>query len=203
MKKFVLLFVSIITISVCKSQKLRVSAGASFGKLDWNFSGQKFFPDNASSFTAGIGIEYAKLGVLSISSNLEYLQKAGKDTILYTDALGNEIRKETITAKLNYIMLNTFAKVKPPMKGNTKPFLNAGLYAGYLASANKTVGSIDNFHRLNFGTILGLGIGHYFSKFEIGIEGNYLLSLAKIYSKDGTEIKGNNGTVKLYFAVSL
>jgi hypothetical protein len=204
MKKIFFLIVFLGFTQCSHAQVLKVSVGSSFSKLDWKLNGNtKLFPKSAASFTAGVGIEYLNLKVLSLSSNIEYLQKSGRDKITYTDQSGNDIGTDIITAKLNYVVANTYAKLSPPLSGKTKPFVNLGLYAGYLASVNKTVGSKDDFNTFNFGAVVGLGVAYKIGKMHIGIEANYLPSFNELYKTANASIKDQTFTAKLYCGIKL
>ncbi len=185
------------------AQIVKISAGSSFSKLDWRINNTKIFDKGATSFTAGIGIEYLNMGFLSLSSNLEFLQRAAKDTIFYTDNNGNDIRSAVETARLSYITANTYAKLSPP-KGKTKPFVNLGLYAGYLVAVNKLAGgSTKEYNKFNFGAVLGLGLVHKIGRNHIGIEANYLPSFNSLLQTTNGTIKDQTFTAKLYYGIKL
>jgi hypothetical protein len=202
MKSILLAIISLVFILSSSAQIVKINAGSSFSKLDWKVGISKIFDKGAIGFTGGIGIEYLNRGFFSLSSNLEYLQRGAKDTIFYTDNIGNEIRRAVETARLNYITANTYAKISPP-KGKTKPFLNLGFFAGYLASVNKLVGSKKEFKKFNFGAVLGIGVSHKIGRNHIGIEGNYLPSFNALLKSTNGLIKDQTFTAKLYYGIKL
>ncbi len=202
MKKllFSLLFLTHAFISY--SQTFRINAGLSLSKLDWDINGTKFFPDRSVMPTGGIGIDYLQKGIFSLCSNVEYLCKAGKGEMTVTNDSGIDIGTEKVTAEYRYILLNTFAKIKAPIKGKTKPFVNAGLYGSYLLSVSKNL-SKDAVEDLNFGAIAGLGVLHKFDQTEIGIEGNLMPSFNKLSSADNLTISDKTFNIKVYYSFQL
>lgn len=203
MKSIVFAIIFLLFALTSSAQIVKISAGSSFSKLDWKINNTKLFEKGATSFTGGIGIEYLNMGFLSLSSNLEFLQKAGKDTITYTDINGNEIRTAIETVRLSYITANTYAKLSPA-KGNTKPFVNLGLYAGYLTAVNKLAGgSTKEYNKFNFGAVLGFGLVHKIGRNHIGIEANYLPSFNTLDQSANATIKDRTFTAKLYYGIKL
>jgi Outer membrane protein beta-barrel domain len=202
MKSIFLAIIFLVFTLSSTAQIVKISAGGSFSKLDWKVNNTKLFDKGATSFTGGIGIEYLNRGVLSLSSNLEFLQRAAKDTIFYTDINGNDIRSAIETARLSYITANTYAKLSPP-KGKTKPFVNLGVYAGYLAAVNKLAGSTKDYEKFNFGAVLGLGLVHKIGRNHIGIEANYLPSFNSLLQTTNGSIKDQTFTAKLYYGIKL
>ncbi len=202
MKKVLFSLLLVTLTSVSLSQTLRINAGLSFSKLDWEILGTKFFPNQSIQPTGGIGIEYLQKGVFSLSSNIEYLCKAGKGEEAMLNENGTDIGMQKVTAEYRYILLNTFAKIKAPLKGKTKPFINAGFYGGYLVSVSKNLDK-DFVKKFNYGAIAGIGVLHKFDHSEIGIEGNLMPSFNKLSSEDNLTVKDKTFNIKVYYAFPL
>ena len=190
------------------SQKLRVSAGASFCKLDWRtVPNTKLFEKGYTSYTAGVGVEYLKLGIFNLASNIEYLRKGGMDTIFYTDPMGNDLYNREEAVIFNFVNLNTYAKIKAPLKGKVKPFISLGLYCGYMVSANKLAGDKGEYKRFNAGAVTGIGAGYKIIGKEIGIEAQYLPSFIPLFEKTSNtpgstrKITDKTFTVKVFFVM--
>ena len=175
---FLLLFLS------ADAQKFRINAGVSYCKLNWNtVPNTKLFDKAFTSYTAGVGIEYLKTGLFNLSSNIEYLRKGGIDDITYTDAMGNDLYTRNEAVIFNFIHVNTFARIKMPMPGKIKPFINLGVYGGYMVSANNLAGDESEYKRLTAGAVTGIGIGYKIIGKEIGVEAQYLPSFIPLYDK--------------------
>jgi hypothetical protein len=190
------------------SQKLKISAGASFCKLDWRtVPDTKLNEKGYNSYTAGIGVEYLKLGIINLSSNIEYLRKGAIDTVFYTDAMGNDLYNRQEAVIFNFVNLNTYARIKAPLKGKLKPFISLGLYCGYMVSANKLAGDIGEYKRFNAGAVTGIGAGYKIIGKEIGIEAQYLPSFIPLFEKPSNtpgstrKITDRTFTVKVFFVI--
>ncbi|MBL7703810.1 MAG: hypothetical protein JNM14_16290 [Ferruginibacter sp.] len=168
-----------------RSQKLKISGGISYSKLNWKTTGpdNRYFEKPYLGYTAGIGIEYLRLGIVNLSSNIEYLRKGGIDTIYYTDAMGNNLFQKEEAVIFNFVNANTYAKIKIPTGGKLRPFISLGVYAGFMVSANKLAGDIGEYKRFNTGAVTGIGAGYKILGRQIGLEIQYLPSFTPLFDK--------------------
>lgn len=189
------------------AQRLKVSGGLSFCKLDWRtVPGNRLFNKVYTGYTAGIGIEYLSANIIKLSSNIEYLQKGGTDEVTFTDAMGNVLHTHNRSAVFNFVHANTYARIKIPLKAKVKPFVSLGLYAGYMVSANKLAGDIDEYNRFNTGAVTGLGWSYKIIGREIGIEAQYLPSFTPLFNKPSAtgatrKITDKTFTLKAFFVL--
>ena len=58
-----------------------------------------------------VGIDYLNLKYFNLSSNIGFIQKGGKDSILIVTQFGEPENKELFKITVNYITINTTANV--------------------------------------------------------------------------------------------
>lgn len=187
MKK-ILLPVFLLFYLNSQSQKIHASAGVAISKLDWSIPG--LFKDPVTTAIGDIGLTYLDRKIFDVTSTVGYMQKGGKGIATFTDAAGNYISTETVKALLNYITVKNAVRVKLPA-GRFKPFVTAGIYAGFLVSANENLNK-SAFKTVNIGGIAGIGFLLKLLKNEIGIQANYLPSFNKLRNES---INGYKSTI--------
>lgn len=207
MKTIILTGLMFLSFTV-HGQKLKVSGGVSYCKLDWRTVGpdNRLFEKPFTSYTAAVGIEYLKAGIIKLSSNIEYLRKGGVDTIYYTDGMGNDLYTKQEAAFFNFINANTYARIRIPTGGKLRPFISLGVYAGFLVSIHKYSGDINEYKRFNTGAVTGLGVGYKIIGREIGIEAQYLPSFTPLFDKPSAtgstrKITDKTFTIKAFFVL--
>ncbi len=191
MKKTLILFLAALPF-IAKAQVLQIEGGTSLSHLNYNVYQIDLFDQNTTMFTGNVGVRYLQKSNFSLSSSIGYLQKGGKGNLDISDVNGNFIGKAVTKALFNYITLNTIARIEYAKNNKLVPFINLGLYCGYLVSTSDNL-IIENFNKLNFGGVAGIGIYKKLSKNEIGFQVNYLPPFNKQLSKK--DVYGGTTTV--------
>lgn len=144
-----------------------------------------------TAYSVGVRAEISFNRFFSIKPELNYSFKGGS----YQTGL-NGIRTSRIADNINvsYIEAPLSLKFKP-LNGL---FISAGPQIGYLILAQSDGGTngldagyTDNYKRLDYGFMFGLG----FSRKRFGMEGNYYLGLQNIV-KNGPSIHGSPSSFK-------
>lgn len=158
MKIFLISILFIIGTYTCYSQSLGVQAGTRINLSGIDYSGVEV--SRKMGFEGGVSYRYSfRLLPLSLRASMLYFNS---EFSLKND-IGNNVG---ITYHFEEHNLKLPLTVEwRPLPGLIKPFLNAGFYASYSLSGNVKDTDSDNSlkyrnngHRLNYGTIVGIGI---------------------------------------------
>jgi opacity protein-like surface antigen len=187
MKQLGLIFIGLFLISMTFGQTLKIQAGSSLSKLDWEINSINLEPPYNKTllgYSIFAGLDYIDKKFFNLSSNIGFLSKGGKGEITFTDENGVPTGSTT-TAKptLNYISINTFIDIKYPIIEKISPFISIGPRFDYLVSYSKEfdgLNDIDALKKYNFGLLLGGGVKYDLSKIQIGLRADYYLNFIKI-----------------------
>jgi len=221
-KKFILIifFTFLMQFSHCQIiDRYGFSLGASYstqfwninlptiGMIDWDFD-----LDYKFGFMAFLSVEKS-LGMFALRSEFGYIQKGFCDTQELTFIDGGSISSVSPKNKnviLHDLALNIGLKVTP-FKFENPPYIFVGVRSDYLISYKDIVfvepvselefgkykSTIDDFTKLNFGGLLGVGIDiKEMFYLEVEYNPNFTKSIKSINNK-GLSIKDNCFGVKL------
>jgi hypothetical protein len=185
---------------------LNVQGGVSFSKLDSRIgSAHTTFLDQTrtdASFFAGL--EYLEKKHWSISSNVGFLRKGGKEPWWVYDFNGNLISTTTAFARFDYLSVNTTFNFKYPIKERWIPFLSIGPRVDFLLDHDhffpyfETPGVV---RKQSYGLVAAAGIRYQFPRFQVGLKGDHLFSFNKLAAIGQETNQVNVSMVSLTFGV--
>jgi len=187
MKYFVMIFIGFFSASLTYGQTLKIQAGTSISKLDWELDKINLKPpykETLVGLSIFAGIDYLDRKYFNLSSNIGFLNRGGKGEIPITDSTGTLTDQFVISKPtLNYLSINTVISLKYPIKESLFPFFNIGPRVDILTSYSEHFDGIKDINELNmvsFGLVTGVGLKYYFSKFHLGLCCDYYLDFNKV-----------------------
>lgn len=208
MNRLLLLFALFFANNLLTAQTIKFQTGIAVSNFDWTIGSPSWEHENESltGFSSfSIGLDYWNHKYFNLSSNLGYLKKGGKVTVKAIDGSDTyseleiaeaPIRYDMIlSAKLDYLSLNTCFEAKYPFKNNITPFISIGPRIDFLLN------SYDIYKDNSYGLICGGGIKYNIQKIQIGIRSDYYWNFDNI-DKNG-EINDKTFTVNLTIGYKL
>jgi hypothetical protein len=173
-------------------QHIKIQTGTTLSKLDWQNLG--LYNETLIGHSLLAGIDYLENKYFNLSSNLGFIQKGGKETLIFVDVEGEQIAEITMEAKLDYFTVNTTLDLKYPIKDKILSFISVGPRFDYLVSYSYPFDGLNDagvLKKYNFGLILGGGIKYDLSEIQIGLRADYYLDFDKV--ADWPAETGNSG----------
>ncbi|MGE5425365.1 MAG: hypothetical protein ACM3N9_08360 [Syntrophothermus sp.] len=186
MKKYLLLLTFVLTVFSASSQIIHISGGPVFTRIRWSewtdLSDTYYKEYGLVRANVNIGFDYLNKKYFFLSSNFGYLQKGGKNEMIYSPA-----SSEFNTLHLSYLTLNTLFVLKTDLK-KFQPCLSLGPRVDYLlGSEYEAPGMFSGTHELNeefvnsfiYGITAGIGLNYNVERFRIGVGSQYLYNFNK------------------------
>lgn len=199
MKKTVLLLIGLTMVILSYGQTIKIQAGTSISKLDWQLKGVtigSIYDETLIGYSIFAGVDYLDKRYFNLSSNIGMIRKGGKDEFALMDQNG-VLTGQTITEKatLDYLSINTMIDLKYRIKEIVLPFISIGPRFDYLVSSSKHFDSlkeIDELKRISIGLILGAGLKFDISNLQFGLRADYYLDFTKVadWTIENSEISG-------------
>ncbi|WP_162428776.1 outer membrane beta-barrel protein [Pontibacter pudoricolor] len=167
-----------------------------------------------------VGLDYLIKKHYSLSSNIGFVRKGSKEEYQHADETGKLVdatRKET----LNYLSMNTVLDLKYPIRENITPYVSVGPRVDFLLDddygseflISDGFRKSDFLNSYNYGLLLGGGVTYNFSKFNIGLRGDYYLNAKDVVNSperatssgyySSYDVKDKTFTVNMVFGVKL
>ncbi len=212
MKKLVLIITTFLLTSLTYGQIIKIQGGISSSTIDWGYFDPSY-ENSLLGYSVFAGIDYLDKQYFNLSSNVGFVRKGGKVEVLIVDDFGEyngEIKTEKPT--LDYLSLNTLFELKYNIKEIISPFISFGPRFDYLVKNSLFFDNLEEnieLKSLSIGMLLGGGIKHDLSKFQLGIRCDYYLNFNniadwKVWTSNGTrEITNNTITVNLTIGYKL
>ncbi|CAM3550555.1 hypothetical protein FSS13T_07900 [Flavobacterium saliperosum S13] len=155
MKKFLLLFFTVFSVTAYSQGKGDVEFGLHIGGNFSNITQADYTYSYAIGFNAGVSMEYYFSNSWGIKTKLMYDQMGWNDDVIYDPVTDRYV---DTNFRLNYLTIPVMGKYH---FGNKKEFyFNAGPYLGILLEAHDTRYDTDVkefFNTTDFGLMLGVG----------------------------------------------
>jgi hypothetical protein len=185
MKKTGLLLIGLTIAILTNGQHIKIQTGTTLSKLDWQIGSldSGLYNETLIGHSLLAGIDYLENKYFNLSSNLGFIQKGGKETLVIIGVTGEPINEKTEKAKLDYFTVNTTLDLKYPIKDKILSFISVGPRFDYLVSYSHQfdgLNDIDALKKYNLGLILGGGIKYDLSKIQIGLRADYYLDFDKV-----------------------
>ena len=212
MKKTLLLTLLLGLCFLMKGQVLKIQVGISNSSLDWELGNNSFkiYDEKITGHSIFIGLDYLEKKYFNLSSNIGIISKGGSGFRFYVDPFGMPLISTNEKATIDYLSFNNTIDIKFPIKEKIFPFLSIGPRIDYLISSNNNFKYNTTNYTLNkfsLGLNMGAGIKYQFSRFQIGVRGDYLVNLNKISDYNNfsrtQEIKDNTFLVNTVIGIKL
>lgn len=184
MRRITLLVIVFCFTCITFGQTIKVQTGRSFSSLDWRVYNQStsHYNETLMGYSFFIGLDYLDKKYFNLSSNLGFISKGGKQTVVLMSLLAPSL-EVTYDARLDYLSANTLIDLKYPIFDKMTPYISVGPRIDYLIDYSnqyhiQTVK--DDLNSLNYGFILGSGLKYDWSRFQIDIHAHYYLNFNKI-----------------------
>lgn len=189
MKKTLLLTLFLGLCILMNGQVLKIQVGNSNSSLDWKLGNNsyKIYDEKIKGHSLFIGLDYLEKKYFNLSSNFGIIIKGGSGFRFYVDPMGMPLISSNEKATIDYLSFNNTVDIKYPIKEKIFPFLSIGPRVDYLISSNNNFKYTTTNYTLNkfsWGLNMGAGIKYQFSRFQIGVRGDYLVKLNKISDYD-------------------
>jgi hypothetical protein len=219
MRRIVLILLGFLLSTFVNGQVLKVQAGISVSSLQarLEYRGDvltgEYAPLVGHSFF--VGLDYLNKKYYSLSSNIGVVRKGSTEEYQKVNEEGEWVdatRRQT----LDYFSINTTADFKYPIGDRITPFVSVGPridilldeeYSELMISEGYKKG--DGLNSYNYGLLLGCGTNYNFSKFYIGLRGDYYLNAKNVvdsperYNYASYEAKDKTFTVNMVFGLKL
>jgi hypothetical protein len=181
------------------AQLLNLQLGASFSKLNSVIGRMptSFLDQTRIDPSVYIGVEYLENKYWSISTNLGYVRKGGKEPWSNVDSAGNVISTSTASETFNYLSVNTLFNFKYPIRERWTPFIGVGPRMDFLISHDHTFQYFDNqgiLQKKSYGVVAAVGVRGTFSTFLLGVRAEHLYNYNHLAS-DGVETNNTNTSI--------
>ena len=175
----------LLSVYISQGQVFKIQAGTSLSSLDWNIITNNYkIPGNRIvGQSIFFGFDYAEKRSFNLSRNIGSIRKGSRQKGFIIDSFGNVIERKNIPFALDYLTLNTTLDLKYPIKDKVVPFISIGPRIDYIISTSdnfKALKDMDELNMFSCGINLGIGIKYQFSRFQIGMRGDYLYNFNKI-----------------------
>ena len=186
MKKNFLIATLLAFTCFAYGQTFKFQAGISSSSLNWKTVDrtEQMHSQKITGYSLFFGLDYLQKKYFNLSSNVGIIRKGGEDADIFSvDPLGQPLLAQRQKAFLNYLSVNTTLDLKYPVKEKLFPFVSFGPRIDYLISNNSYFNFLKEtkeLNKLSYGINLGAGIKYQFSRFQIGIRGDYLLNFKNI-----------------------
>jgi hypothetical protein len=170
------------TSPALRAQVLNMQAGVSISNLHSKIDGTNytFLGQTRDDPSAFIGMEYLERKYWSISSNVGFVRKGGKEAN-WDSVGGPEI---TTTETFDYLSVNTLFNVKYPL-GKWVPYVGIGPRVDFMLSHEHTFPYFENPGFLkdrSYGLEAAIGLRYAFSSFLVGIRAEHLYNFNHLVS---------------------
>jgi Outer membrane protein beta-barrel domain len=211
--KFFLIAIVLFIFSSVTNAQLIFSYGLKVGMANasqsWNYSGPlsdlEVFDKSRIGLDIGIYSEWFNFPVISILTELHYIQKGCKDEFVVTtmdnpDGIGET---RTSTPRIDYISVPILAKIRY----NTKPITFYGIVGPRLdiliGKNSYAMGAVfDDLKKTDFGGTFGIGLELLLKNtYHIGSEFRYSFSSQTIFSNQWLNVKNKSLEFLLVFGL--
>lgn len=194
-----------------KGQVLKIQVGISNSSLDWELGNNslKIYDEKIKGHCLFIGLDYLEKKYFNLSSNIGFIRKGGRGFRFYVDPFGMPLIGTKEKATIDYLSFINIVDIKYPIKEKIIPYLSIGPRVDYMISSNNNFKNTTTNYTMNkfsFGLNLCVGIKYQFSRFQIGVRGDYLVNFNKISSSNNNisqEIKDNTFLVNTVIGIKL
>jgi hypothetical protein len=181
------------------AQLLNLQFGPSFSKLDSRIGRMPttFLDQTRIDPSVFIGVEYLEKRYWSISSNIGYVRKGGKEPWANVDSSGNVISTSTASETFDYLSVNTLFNFKFPIKERWTPYVSVGPRIDFLVNHDHTFQYFDDLgflQRESYGVVAAIGLRYTFSTFLLGVRAEHLYNFNHLAS-DGLETNDTNTSI--------
>ncbi len=196
----VLLFVLTLQ-SICSAQVIRtvgIKTGAVAASQSWDYSSPftDLETDNRWGVDIGLYAEWLDIPVLSLSSEVHYVQKGMKISLPVTTEESPNGTGEywTRSPRVDYISVPLLVKARF-LDGHLLPYVLGGPRVDFLVG---TTGEgfelvIDNLEKVDFGATIGVGIEvNSFDSFHLGMEVRFSPSFTDSYSSSNIKVRNSS-----------
>ena len=204
MSKFLIIVIILFVFSRVVRAQLISSYGIKIGMTEasqsWNYSGYlsniKVFNKSRSGLDFGIYTEWFNIPVISVLTEIHYIQKGCKDDISVRTSefpLGTG-ETRTIIPRIDYISIPILSKVRYNIE-----FINIYAIAGprldvLIGKNSEAVGAVfDDLKKTDFGETFGMGLELPIKTiYHIGLEFRYSLSSQNIFTNEWLKVKNKS-----------
>jgi hypothetical protein len=203
MKKMFIAVLTLLVIgfSISQSQLIRsygVKAGIASTNQNWDWAPQSGVITNSTArqaLDAGIFIEWLDIPLLSVVTEIHYIQKGSNVTtnIPITSRLSPDETGQfySYSARINYLSIPLLAKIRMNL-GLVMPYIFAGPRFDYYLSSSGTSLSSD-FNKLDVGGTFGVGIElPSFLPIQVSAEARYSPNFQNSYSVQSVTVKNRS-----------
>jgi hypothetical protein len=197
----VVLILSMVVFSISESQLIRaygLKVGVASTNQNWDWSQQSGIKANSTvrqGFDAGVFVEWLDIPVLSVVTEIHYIQKGSEvttniaiTTMEHPEGTGQFL---SYSNRLNYLSMPLLAKVRMNW-GLLTPYILAGPRFDYYLSGSGTFSSSD-FKKLDIGGTFGVGVELVsILPINTGVEFRYSPSFQNSYSVPYLSIKNRS-----------
>lgn len=209
MKSYAIILILVSILSFAAAEELPITeyglkVGLVSANQDFNY---EYEFDMESEFIMGgcLGLyyEWFEIKGFRLLTELNWVQKGMKDSIMEIDSVGNFLGEEEYTHRLNYLSVPVLVKLFLENDILT-PFLNLGIRFDFLMSYNSEIYTslYDEFSGYVIGADLGIGFQKKLIKDRnLSLEIRYSMDLTDSYSGDYLTIK--NSATQIIFGIQL
>jgi len=203
MKKTVLLLIGLTMVILSYGQTIKIQAGTSISKLDWQLKGVtigSIYDETLIGYSIFAGVDYLDKRYFNLSSNIGMIRKGGKGEFMLTDQYGQSTG-QTITEKptLDYLSINTTFDLKYRIKETVTPFISFGPRIDFLVRSSRHFDALEEIKELKniaIGFIVGVGLKYDISNLQFGLRADYYYDFTNIADWK-IENTGNVGKVEV------
>jgi hypothetical protein len=172
-----------------QAQVLNIQAGASISNLHSSIGGRDytFLGHTRDDLSAFVGMEYLERKYWSISSNVGFVRKGGKESWWNTDSTGRVTSKATATETFDYLSFNTLFNLQYPFKAKWVPYVSIGPRVDFMVGHTHFFPYFDYpgfLQKKSYGLVAAVGLRYAFSGFLVGIRAEHLYNFNHLVSQD-------------------
>jgi hypothetical protein len=195
---FAVLAIFFLTASpALRAQVLNLQAGASISNLHSSIGGMNytFLGHTRDDLSAFIGMEYLERKYWSISSNVGFVRKGGRES--WWDSTGGPVPQ--VTETFDYVSFNTLFNLKYPI-GKWIPYVSVGPRVDFMVSHTHFFPYFDYpgfLQNKSYGLVAAIGLRYAFSSFLVGIRAEHLYNFNHLVSQNDEINSTHTGIVSV------
>lgn len=199
MKNHLFVLIALLCCSSLLSQTVKIDNGLSYSSMNSN----KFdmLNEQIASYSFAIGCDYVEHKFFYLSSEIGYLSKGGKESVLFPGENVFDIEE-----KWQYIHLNTTIRFKYQMPGS-HIFIGLGPTLDVLLGSNKFTDSIysDGYEMNKFpiGYKAEIGVTQDINRLRVGLSYAYLANLSVAGESSFNNLNTKAHVVSVTFGLKL
>ncbi len=199
MKKLIVVLLVLTAVTTIDAQLVRgwgIKVGAAFSNQSWDYKNADIDVDwdSKTGFSAGLFAEFLDIPVVSVLTELNYVQKGVSNELILTSVANPAGEKTEAENTIDYIELLAAAKVRFPMVA-ISPYVFAGPRVNFELgkSFNEYYNTIENDLESNVaGISVGIGVeAGLVLPFSLLAEYRYDYDFSNVFENDDLEIKNS------------